>query len=194
MGSKTGSQGRGRAIYFFHEPSTDLPVRAMNDTRHKDEPYIEYGYEEGCNDGRVVGAENFCSACYQSAIRKVSENDEEFLFLVTYPKSGIEPKENHIVGYIRNEKILHPDGERRSICGEMKLFTFEDALPASEFGKRASGPLGKWGETYDTDQTEEILSHFDGCEDVTEECLEKTLKLKREDGEGENTTHDSQGC
>lgn len=168
----------GRGIYFFHDRTMKLPVRDISD-REKNEPYIEYGLEQGLNEGLVIGAENYCNHCYPAAIEQLDKNGEEYLFLITNPKHPeIEPKENQIVGYIRNEKILDRVEDPKAVTGKTKLFRFSDAIPISEFGKRPKGPLGKWGKTFDKEQTEEILSHFNNREEVTEECLEKTLELK----------------
>lgn len=188
--TSTATQGSGigltegavaRAIYFFHDSTTTLPVRDMT-TRDKLEPHIEFGHDRGLNDGVVIGAENFCNKCYQRAVQRLLRDDEEYLFLVTYPKHpDIEPKANQIVGYIRNQEQRRIGEGHLAVVGEMKLYKFNDAVPASEFGKRPSGPLGKWGETYTEDQTEEIVTHFEGCSDVTDECLRKTLELKEPD-------------
>lgn len=177
----TDTVGRGRSIYFFHDSKTRLPVRDVSN-RQKKEPHIEYGFERGLNEECIIGAENFCYTCYQDAIKKIIENNEEYLFLTTNPKHPEIPyNENLIVGYIR-----HQDHERRgddhyAVIGETKLYSFDDAIPASEFGKRVKGPLGRWGETYTENQTEEILSYFEACTEVTESCLEKVMELKEED-------------
>lgn len=178
MHSESGRCGRG--IYFFHDSCTTLPVRDITG-RKKDEPHIEYGLKQGENDGRIVGAENYCSRCYPAVIEKLDENDEDYLFLITHPKhSDIGQKENMVVGYIQNEEILDRVEKPKSVVGETKLYKFADAIPIREFGKRPKGPLGKWGKTFDQEETEEILTHFAGCDDVTKQCLEKTLELKEE--------------
>ncbi|MDX1747727.1 MAG: hypothetical protein R3324_17470, partial [Halobacteriales archaeon] len=118
--SSDGPDGAvARAIYFFHEPTSTLPVRNMT-SRHKLEPHIEYGADRGLNDESVIGAENFCNECYQHAVQRLLRNDEEYLFLVTYPKHpDIEPKANQIVGYIRNEQRCEIDDNHHAVIGEM---------------------------------------------------------------------------
>lgn len=172
---------RGRSIYFFHDSETRLPVRDVTN-RQKKEPHIEYGFERGLNDGYIIGAENFCYPCYQDAIKKMIENDEEYLFLTTNPKHPEIPyNENLIVGYIRHQDHEMRGESHYAVIGETKLYSFDDAIPANEFGKRVKGPLGRWGETYTENQIEEILGHFEACTEVTESCLEKVLELEEED-------------
>lgn len=174
----TDGVGQGRGIYFFHDSTARLPVRDVTN-RTKKEPYIEYGYERGLNDECIIGAENHCYPCYPKAIKKIVENDEEYLFLTTNPKhSEIPYNENLIVGYIRHQDHQPRGEDRYSVTGEVKLYSFDHAIPASEFGKRVKGPLGKWGETYTNNQTRKILNHFEEHPDVTNSCLEKVLELK----------------
>lgn len=189
--SQTKSEPKpvGRNIYFYHNPSTKLPIR---NTDKKNEPYIEYGYEKGENGDGIIGAENYCDECYPDVINQIDKKNEKYLFLVTFPKhNDIEPRENQIVGYIRKKKVLDRVDEPKAIVGEMKLFEFDDAIQCNEYGKRSKGPLGRYGETFDKEQTSEIIAHFESCDDVTKQCLEKTLELKDGD-QTEDTSSD--GC
>jgi len=78
----------GRVMKFIHEGESKLPVRdvkANNKNSPANEPYIEYGLDRGLNQGVIIGAENYWARCYQDAVQKVVEFDEEYLFLASYP-------------------------------------------------------------------------------------------------------------
>ncbi|MFC7251100.1 hypothetical protein ACFQJ5_14795 [Halomicroarcula sp. GCM10025324] len=179
---------------FIHEGKSELPVRDVKANQKKDpanEPYIEYGLERELNDGKIIGAENYWAKCYQSAVKKVVEGDEEYLFLASYPNhGGGNASENLIVGYIRHDDHEWRTEDRVSVIGEMKMYPFEHGIPLSEFGyvptKRSLGPHGR---DLDVSETREVLDHFSRISDVTEECLERTLKLESESGSG-----DTDGC
>lgn len=178
---------KGRGIYFFHDGSTELPVRDISE-QGKKEPYIEYGWERGLNGESVIAAENHCYDCYQPAIRKLAESSEQYLFLLSNPTHL--DMERCIVGYIRKNGCNVHDGERVSVFGETRLYSFKDAIPVSEYGKRTIAPLGGYGEVFDREETEDILNHFASCEEVTEEVLQKVLEM--EDYEGANRSQT--GC
>lgn len=174
-----------KAVRFIHAGSTELPVRDIN-ANYKDdpaiEPYIEYGWERNLNDNRIIGAENYCSCCYQPNVKQVVDKDMDYLFLVSYPlhDSGITD-ENLIVGYIRHEDHDWRTPDRVAVIGEIRLYSFEHGIPLSEYGFGPSkGPIGQGPRLYE-DDTEEILNYFDQFDDVTEDCLEKTLEMERED-------------
>lgn len=181
----------GRAIKFIQASSTELPVRDIPG-RRKTEPYIEYGWERGLNEDYIVGAENFCSRCYPDAVQKLVNENREYLFLVTYPKHrGSTVNENHIIGYIRNEDYEWREEDRVAVIGEIKLFSEEDGIPLSDFGYEPSKrSLSPWGYPFDEEDTAEIISRFEGSDDLTEECLEKVLEW-----EGKNRTSSTdRGC
>jgi hypothetical protein len=180
----------GRVIRFIHAGTDELPLRDIPE-KNKTEPYLEYGYKEGLNDnGRIIGAENYCAECYQDAVQKVVDQDEDYLFLATYPKqSGSEANENQIVGYIENEGNEWIAEDHVAVFGETKLVSVTDGIPMSELGYAPSkGPLGRWGRTLDEDQAEAVLNHLTGQADVTRECLEKVLDLE-EISEYSNSTN-----
>lgn len=67
-------QKKGRLQFFYHSPSSELPIRdVLNENKkgHKTEPHIE------------IGAENYINPCYQSYIKSFAKSDEEYLFLFT---------------------------------------------------------------------------------------------------------------
>ena len=184
----TNLEEKGRGIYFYHDNSVDLPVRDITD-KGKMEPHIEYGSKNGLNDEYVVGAENYCYSCYQKAVKKLIESNEKYLFLLTTPQN--RNMERQIVGYIRKDDYEVPEEDRVAVVGKTMFYSFDNSIPASEMGKRTKAPLGAYGETFDEDETEEIISHFDSCDDVTEACLQKVRQLQ--EGEGDDSRNSS-GC
>lgn len=182
----------GRVIRFIHAGTNELPLRDIPG-QNKTEPYLEYGQENGLNEnGRIVAAENYCAECYQKAVQKVVNQDEDFLFLATYPKqSGSEATENQIVGYIENEGSELIAENHIAVFGETKLVSVTDGLPMSELGYSPSkGPLGGWGRTLNEDQTETVLNYIADQSDVTKDCLDMVLELK---GTSEGTSS-ANGC
>lgn len=177
----TDLKEKGRGIYFYHDSSADLPVRDITG-KEKLEPHIEYGAKNNLNDGYIVGAENYCYSCYQTAVRKLIESDEKYLFLLTTPQN--RDMKRQIVGYIRKEDYEVPEDGRVAVVGKTMLYSFDDSIPASEMGKRTKAPLGAYGEPFDEDETDEIIAHFDRCDDVTEACLQKVQQLQAGDGDG----------
>lgn len=181
----------GRVMKFIHEGKSELPVRDVKANHKNDpanEPYIEYGLERGLNEGKITGAENYWAKCYQSAVKKVIEFDEKYLFLASYPNhAGGNASENLIVGYIRHDDHEWRTEDRVSVIGEMKVYPFEHGIPLSEFGyeptKRSLGPYGR---DLNVAETREILDHFSQVTDVTEECLERTLELESKSGSDDN--------
>lgn len=167
---------KGRGIFFYHDRNSELPVRDISD-KGKKEPYIEYGWERNLNNGSIIGAENHCYPCYQQALRKLAESDEQYLFLLTNPQHL--DMQRCIVGYIRKEGCNIHSEDRVSVYGETRLYLFEDSIPASEYGKRTTAPLGKYGEVFDGDETQEILDHFASREEITEEVLQRVLEMEK---------------
>jgi len=162
----------GRTQFFHHCSGSALPVRDIPG-RGKTEPNIEYGAEKGYNtDGEIIGAENYHHSCVPQAIASFLTSDEQFLVLITNPDQLSGGKQ--IVGYIEKRDYLDM-GDRYAVTGPVKLYGLTDAIPVNEVGvnPRSEAKLGKT-------EMETILGHFAGCEEVTEKCLEKTLRLKEE--------------
>lgn len=179
-GGHSDARPVGRVIRFIHAGTNELPLRDIPG-QNKTEPYLEYGLEHGCNENeRIVAAENYCAKCYQNAVQKVVNQDEDFLFLATYPKqSGSEATENQIVGYIENDGSEPIAENHIAVFGEAKLVSVADGLPMSELGYTPSkGPLGGWGRTLNKDQTETVLNYIADQSDVTKDCLNMVLELK----------------
>lgn len=191
-GVNSDARPEGRVIRFIHAGTDELPLRDIPG-QNKTEPYLEYGHENGLNEnGRIVAAENYCAECYQKAVQKVVNQDEDYLFLATYPKqSGSEATENQIVGYIENEGSEPIAENHIAVFGEAKFVSVTDGLPMSELGYTPTkGPLGGWGRTLDEDQTETVLNHIAGQTDVTQDCLDMVLEME-ETSKGTSSTN---GC
>ena len=115
---------KGRLQYFFHCPSSKLPVRDI--FKNKTEPHIE------------VGAENLVSECWQPNIRSFLEKhpDERYLFLFTRCRNRKELPhyygKYYIVGYIIKEMGVRVIGERgnewKVVIGRTFVCSFEDAF------------------------------------------------------------------
>lgn len=185
-------QPTGRVMKFIHEGESELPVRDVK-ANHKqnpaNEPYIEYGLERGMNQEKIIAAENYWAKCYQCAVKKVVELDEEYLFLASYPNhAGGKASENLIVGYIQHDDHEWRAEDRVSVIGEMRLYPFEHGVPLSNLGydptKRSVGPYGR---NLNESETQIVLNHFSQVSDVTEECLERTLELESDsESRGDN--------
>jgi len=119
---------KGRVHYFYHSPSSTLPIRDAGgeETKHVTEPHIE------------VEAEGFFAPCAYENIEPFIENyDEGYLFFITTCRNK-DLKEYHdnqyIVGYLKKEKILPRKGpyerhrEWNCVMGKMKFYRFEDAI------------------------------------------------------------------
>jgi len=177
---------RGRGQYFYHDSNSELPVRDISG-REKTEPYIEYGREFDLNSDHIVGAENYCSECYQGYIQSFLESDRKYLFLMTTPQN--RDMDRQIVGYMEKDDF-DDQGSHITVVGKTFLYDFEDAIPAREIGKGG----GRSGHLFDEEETQTVLEHFKGCEDVTEECLEEVLQLKEEEGQDTDNDQFSCGC
>lgn len=194
MTSSESEEPTGRVIKFIHEGESELPVRDVKANYKGDpanEPYIEYGLERGLNEEEIIGAENYWARCYQDAVEKVVEFDEEYLFLASYPHHpGGNASENLIVGYIRYDDHEWRVEDRVAVIGEMKLYPFKNGIPLSEFDyEPTKWSLSPYGRDLNKSQTKEVLDHFSQFSDITEECLERTMEL-----EGKNDFDDNDGC
>jgi|GEM_PF-1494065 hypothetical protein len=186
----TDLQEKGRLQFFFHSPSSELPVRDVLNEQgqgHKTEPHIE------------IGAENFINCCYQSNnIVPFLKGTEKYLFLFTTCKSKTL-RENYgrrfygkrfIVGYIAKQTQLHfskagscanckvvarCDG-RHVAKGEARIFRLEDAYPLelliSKTSKRKNTRIRK----ISISETKEILAYFKKP-DILTECIREIERL-----------------
>ena len=162
---------RGRLHFFYHSPSSKLPVRdVLNEQKqgHKTEPYIEK-----C-------AENYCVECNQANIRGFLETNEKYLFLFTtcrYEGSKHLGKV-YIVGYIEKKRYeLRPRGFYAAI-GPLKMFSFNDAWPLGK-SMYDNNPR-QMQKKLSPGMTQHILDHFEGKENILDRCCIAVEKLKRQ--------------
>jgi len=121
---RQGSEKRGRLHFFYHSPSSELPVRDVKGEQgagQKTEPYIE------------KDAENYYVCCYQNNIRAFLRSTEErYLFLCTTcmnEELAGQYDKRFIVGYIEKGKCIRRTKNRVAVQGPTKLCSFRDAYP-----------------------------------------------------------------
>ncbi len=166
----TELEEKGRVQYFFHSPSSELPVRdILNEQKqgHKTEPHIE------------IGAENYICCCYQkNNIVPFLKSREKYLFLFTTCKKreleGYYDK-RFIVGYITKTKQIFIDCDSHyAVRGETRLFSFEDAYPLECL---ISNPKEIRMLKLLPAKTKKILNHFQGRKNILYNCVRKIKKL-----------------
>ena len=169
---KSSLNDTGRLQFFFHSPSSKLPIRdILNEQKqgHKTEPHIE------------IGAENYINCCYQgNNIKPFSNNNEKYLFLFTNCKSKQLNEyygKRYIVGYIEKEFRVECSGHC-AVKGCVNIFSFEDSYPLSH--------LDLPGENKAThirvkriykDDAQSILETFKGKRNIIKECIEEIKRL-----------------
>jgi len=165
----------GRLQFFFHSPSSDLPVRDVcNEQGHgyKTEPHLE------------KNAENYKKQCYQKTnIQGLLKHHEKYLFLFTTCRNRATQMEEYegeryIVGYIRAERFLSRGGFI-AVQGETKVVAFRDAyrlerLDPSPAHRHISV------KTLDAEETKQVLNHLRGASNIKIECLREIKRLQRE--------------
>jgi len=180
---RQGSERTGRLHFFYHSPSSTLPVRDVKGEqgRLKFEPHIERN------------AENYCVRCYQDSIRVFLRSDEKYLFLLTTCKSrklrkakGKYFDKKFIVGYIEKAKCLRRAGDRVAAQGCTKLYSFQDAFPLAKLRHlRHVKNFRYMRRDLTQKQTEKVLNHFKGRADPRRACLRALRRLKHElEGKG----------
>jgi len=161
---------QGMLQYFYHSPSSHLPIRdVMNELKkgHKTEPHIE------------IGAENYLNCCYQPNIKSFLKSDANYLFLFTMCRNrslkfyGTQ----YIIGFIEKTGW----GEKQGhwfIKGPTKIYHFEDSFSMKDvFGKnldRSGISKHKW---VDENLTRKLLTHFDEKKNIIEECIKEITEL-----------------
>ena len=167
----TNLEEKGRLQFFYHSPSSELPVRDVLNEQgrdHKTEPHIE------------IGAENFINPCYQkNNIVPFLKSREKYLFLFTTCKSEkLKDYLNRrfIVGYIIKQKIINC-GDHYAVQGKTKLYTFEDAYPLeilfpSTYRNMRIRKLSK-------EETRKVLNHFKTKRNILLECINEIKRLDR---------------
>lgn len=165
----------GRRHFFYHSPSSEYPVRDVNNEQghgYKTEPYIELGPDDR-------GAENYCRKCLPENIREFLKSSEKYLFLFTTCRNeGL--KEHcgnvYIVGYIK--KVCAEFRHRRfyAVIGPVKLYPFRDAY---QLGASASDNNPRqMKKKCDLLLTRRILKHFKGKKNILTQCRKELKRLK----------------
>jgi hypothetical protein len=178
---------KGRLQFFFHLPSSELPVRDVLDEQgqgHKTEPHIE------------IGAENYIFCCYQSNnIVPFLKSKERYLFLFTTCKNKKFEKfygKRFIVGYMVKQSFIYcncrelikqgycdncAEQQHYGVRGETKIFRFEDAYPLEKLVENSKQIRIR---KVSIDETKEILEYFKWKQNVLKECVEE-IKDKDKD-------------
>lgn len=161
----------GRLHFFYHSPSSQLPVRDVLDEQkhgYKTEPYIEK-----C-------AENYCLECYQDNIRGFLQSGERYLFLFTtcrYKRSK-HVGQVYVVGYIKKRRCeLRPGGFYAAI-GPVKLVSFNHAWSLGD--SRHDNNPRQMQKKLTLRKTQQILDHFEGKENILNRCRMAIKELQRQ--------------
>lgn len=166
-------QEKGRIHYFYHSPTSKLPIRDVCNKQGKGwktEPHIE------------IGAENYVGPCRPTnVIAHLNHDEEKYLFLVTTcrNKEMEEHAQPYIVGYIEKSVELITSDKRRALKGKLFLFPFEESVPYySIFPHFAPIRL------VDKKKTKEILDKFPDMEEeqriaMLRTCVEEIKELDK---------------
>ena len=167
---------RGRLQFFYHSPSSSLPVRdVLGEQGHgrKTEPHLE------------ERAENYCNECLQKqSIVPFLKSHEKYLFLYTRCKSKASEVEKFrnrpfVVGYIVKERALHRSKKAKewwAVQGEMRLYSFEDGYPLQDL----IGPVRIRGfKKLNSRQSARILDRFSQKRNIYLRCLRELERLKK---------------
>lgn len=170
---RRGSERIGRLQFFYHSPSSDLPVRDMEGKQvgvRKYEPHIE------------KNAENYCVCCYQRTnIRPfLRRTEERYLFLCTTCKSKDLPghyDKMFIVGYIKKARCIRRANDRVAVQGPTKLYSFRHAYPLARLRRERNFRYMRRDLTLL--ETKKVLDRFSGRKNIRQACLKKLARLKR---------------
>lgn len=162
---------KGRLQFFFHSPSSELPIRDILNEHgkgHKTEPHIE------------IGAENYINCCYQSNnIAPFLKSNEKYLFLFTTCMSQKHKyyRKKCIVGYIIKKgfikNITQQGLEYFSVCGETYICSFDDALPLRLLNYSESIRI----KIVNCNDTAKILDYFKERDNILNECIKEIRRL-----------------
>ncbi len=165
---------KGRLQYFFHSPSSRLPIRdVLNEQKrgYKTEPHIE------------IGAENYINCCYQSNnIIPFLKSKGKYLFLFTTCKVKDHKYYNRkcIVGFISKKKYLlllekKSNKSRYAVLGDTYLFSFNGSLPINLLGYKKGTRVKKVNEK----ETGIILNHFKDKKNIIDDCIKEIERLDK---------------
>lgn len=169
---RQGSEKRGRLHFFYHSPSSELPVRDVKGEQgagQKTEPYIE------------KDAENYYVCCYQNNIRAFLRSTEErYLFLCTTcmnEELAGQYDKRFIVGYIEKGKCIRRTKNRVAVQGPTKLCSFRDAYPLANLRRERN--FRHMHKKLTVNETKELLDHFRRGKNIRQACLKELSRLKR---------------
>ncbi len=157
---------KGRLKFFYHCPDSKLPIRNVLEGKkngEKTEPHIE------------IGTENYLNCCYQDYLKTAIEDKEKYIFWMTTCENFTLPEFNErlIVGYLILQQSKKVAQDRFFFKGKPFIFDFKDALPVKDLGYTAKPRM----QTVNELNTKKILAHFEGKENIINECIEE-IKIK----------------
>jgi hypothetical protein len=158
----------GRLHYFYHSPSSDLPIRDVlgeQGAGRKTEPYLERN------------AENYCCCCWQPNVEAFLKSSQKYLFLFTRcaRKEGKHKDKRYIVGYIRKERCIDRGGFW-AVAGKTKVYSFDDAFPLRKLSHATNARHVR--SVLTKRQTRRVLDSFKGKRNKLTACLEELSGLK----------------
>jgi hypothetical protein len=160
----------GRLHFFYHSPSSRLPVRdVLNEQRkgYKTEPYIEK-----C-------AENYCCECNQRSIRGFLRRREKYLFLFTTCRDDRCKSAGKalVVGYIEKKHFEARPGGFYAVIGPTRLVSFDNGyeLGQSTFDNNPRQLPKKC----DARKTRCILRHLKRKRNILARCRAEVGRLKK---------------
>jgi hypothetical protein len=163
----------GRLQFFFHSPSSTLPVRDVCNEQgsgFKTEPQLEQD------------AENYFSECYQKTnIQGLLKSREKYLFLFTTCKNRADHMEKHfgeryIVGYIRADRFLPRQGFI-AVQGKTRIVAFEDAYPLERLVPSVSNRHIRVRKL-SVEEAKRVLDHLRDAPNIKERCIREIERLK----------------
>jgi hypothetical protein len=174
----TNLEEKGRLQFFYHSPSSELPVRDILNEQgegHKTEPHIE------------IGAENYIYPCYQDInILPLLRNNEMYLFLFTTCRNKNLRnyyKNRYIVGYLVKEDFINCS-THYALKGKTYLFSFEDSLPLEMITNTYKSVRHK---KVPTSVSDKILTHFRGHKNIIDECVSEIKRLDKQNSKKRKT-------
>jgi len=196
---------KGRLQYFFHSPSSKLPIRDVlneQDEGHKTEPHIE------------IGAENYISCCYQSNnIIPFLKSKEKYLFLFTTCKNKeLDPCKNKeldhkrfmktaegkknkkvnyhderfIVGYIMKQDFIDCNGHYAA-RGSTKLYSFSNSYPLKRLFRKHKNLKNIRIKCLSEVETGKIRDHFKGKHNKLLDCVNEIKRLDKKNKKSKKT-------